>query len=125
HREPPELAAPDYQSLVEQAALFQVLQQARDRLVRLAGELLVVALDVDMAVPRALVFHPPGVDLDEPHPALDQAAGGEALPREVVASRVADAVELLDRSRLRIDVDRLGRGRLHAVGQLVTLDPRR
>ena len=56
-RQPAELAAPDHQGLVEQPALFEVLQQAGDRLIGLAGELLVVALDVDVAVPGELVLH--------------------------------------------------------------------
>ncbi len=43
----------------------------------------------------------------------------------MIATRVADPVEPLDRTRLGVQVDRLGRGRLHPVGQLVTLDPRR
>ena len=38
-RQPAELAAPDHQRLVEQAALVEVRQQAGDRLVGLAGEL--------------------------------------------------------------------------------------
>ena len=69
-----------------------------DRLVGLAGELFVIALDVDVAVPRAFVFHAPGVNLDEPHSALDQPAGRQALACEVVAARVADAVKLAGRN---------------------------
>ena len=93
HGEAAEFAPPDHQRLVEQTALVQVRQQARDRPVRLAGELLVVALDVGVAVPGELVVHAPGVDLDEAHAALDQSAGGEALAGDVVAARVADAIE--------------------------------
>ncbi len=36
---------------------------------------------------------PPGVDLDEADAALDQAAGRQALPGDVVAAGVVDAVE--------------------------------
>ena len=50
-RQPAELAPPDHQRLVEQPALLQVGQQAGDRPVGLAGELAVVPLDVDVAVP--------------------------------------------------------------------------
>ncbi len=91
--QPAELAAPDHQRLVEQSALVEVRQQAGDRLVGLAGELLVISLDVDVAIPGELVFHAAGVDLDETHASLDQAPGRQALARDMVAARVADAVE--------------------------------
>ena len=57
--------------------------------------------------------------------ALDETAGDQALARHVVATGIADAVEALDVLGLGIEVDRLRSGRLHAVGQLVALDPRR
>ena len=93
-RQAAELAAPDHQRLVEQPALVEVGQQAGDRLVGLAGELLVVPLDVGVAVPGELVVHAARVDLDEADAALDQAAGRQALAGDVVATRVVDAVEL-------------------------------
>ena len=47
-----ELAAPDHQRVVEQAALLQVGEQRGDGLVALAGQLAVVDLDVVVVVPR-------------------------------------------------------------------------
>ena len=47
---------------------------------------------------------PPRVNLHEAHAALDQPAGDQALPGEVVAARVVEAVELCvagSASRLR------------------------
>jgi len=67
-----ELAGADDQGAVEEAALFQICQQSGDRDVRFAGELAVIAGDIDMAIPRALVFHSAAEDLDEAHAALDE-----------------------------------------------------
>ena len=94
----------------------------RDRRIGLAGELRVVGLDVLMAVPTPFVLHAAGINLHEADAALDQPAGHEALPGEVVAPLLADAVQLVDVLRLLVDVDRLGRGHLHAIGQLKALD---
>src|ERR1700722_4068305 len=48
----PEFASPNDQGLVEQAALFEVLEQGPDRLIALAGEPAMIDLDVVVAVPR-------------------------------------------------------------------------
>ena len=93
-RQAAEFAAPDHQGLVEQPALVEVGEQAGDGLVGLAGELLVVALDIDVAVPGELILHAAGVDLDEADAPLDQAAGGQALAGNVLAARIVQAVEL-------------------------------
>ena len=94
-RLPAELAAPDDQRLVEQAALLQVLEQAGDRLVGVAGVLGVVLDDVAVGVPVVVVVGAAGVELDEAHAALDQPAGQQALAAEVVGLLLVDAVELL------------------------------
>ena len=101
---------------------LEVGQEGGDGLVGLAGELAVVAGDVDVAVPAPLVLHAAAVDLHEAHAALDHAAGHEALLGEVGAARVVEAVEVLHLARLAADVERLGGGHLHAVGQLERLD---
>ena len=66
---------------------------------------------------------PPRVDLHEAHAALDQPPGDQALLGEVrrtsgCRGRRASCVA---RGSL-VDVERLGRGHLHAVGQLEALD---
>ena len=68
-----ELAAPDHQRVVEHAALFQVLDQRGRSLVDLRGGSLDVLLDRAVMVPVAMV------ELDEPHAALGQAAGQQAV----------------------------------------------
>ena len=73
-RRPAELAAPDDQRLVQQAALLQVRQQGRDRLVGLPGVVAVVQ-DVAVVVPRLAVAV---IDLRHAHAALRQPAGHQA-----------------------------------------------
>ena len=63
-------------------------------------------------------------DLDEPHPALHQAAGAQTLERiealEVVGA--IEAVEAASGGRFGGDVGDLGNGGLHAEGRLVVLN---
>ena len=51
------LAAPNHQSIVQQPALLEIGKQCGNRLVGLTGELAVVTFDINVAVPRPLVFH--------------------------------------------------------------------
>ena len=77
HRRAAELAAPDDQRVVEHAALLQVLDQRRRA--AWSTSLAVPAmslLDVAVVVPVAVV------ELDEPHAALGQPAGQQAVGRE-------------------------------------------
>ena len=119
-----ELAAPDDQRLVEQAALLQVLEQAGDRLVGVAGVLGVVGDHVGVGVPVVVVVGAAGVDLDEPHAALDQPPGQQALAAEVGGLGLVDAVQRQRVSRSPGEIDRLGGVLLHLEGQLVAGDPR-
>ncbi len=92
-----ELAHPDNQRVVEQAAIVEVLHQGGHRAVE---DLAQVALAVDRAavrVPVARVHH-----LDETDAVLDQAAGAEALPAERSV-----AVQFADAQRLLLDLERL------------------
>ena len=121
HRRAAELAAPDDQGLVEQAAALQVLEQAGDRLVHRAAEswrgcLSMSAVGVPLAAGAA-------VELDEPHAALDQAAGQQAVPADGLGRRIVQAVEGERLGGLARQVDGLGGLGLHAEGQLVALDP--
>ena len=117
-----ELAAPDHERLVEQAAALEVLEQARDRLVGAARVELVVHLEVAVRVPRLVVVAAAGVDLHESHAALNQPPREQQLVAELAGAVLVAAVELLGLLRLVREVDGLGRGRLHAVRELVALD---
>ena len=123
-RQPAELAAPDDQRRVEQAALLAGRSAApaigcrsRRRSRRWLSAMLVWPSQLRSFSIAA------GVDLHEAHAALDQPAGDQALLGEVRALRVVEAVELLRSAAVsRVDVERLGGGHLHAVGQLEALD---
>ena len=78
-----ELAAPDDQRLVEQAAALEVGDQPGDRPVGVAGVLGVVGDEVGVGVPVVVVVGTAGVDLDEPDAALDQPPSDQALAAEV------------------------------------------
>ena len=121
-RQAAELAAPDDERFVEEPAAGEILEQRGDRPIGLGGEAGVIAEDVGMTVPAALVLLAAGVDLDEAHAALDEPTGDEALLREVAAGGIVEAVEVVRLPRLAREVERLGRGHLHAVRQLEALD---
>jgi hypothetical protein len=102
------------------------------------GERAVVALHIFVRIPvaarEAVVVATP--DLDETHAALEQAAGGEAFLGEMNVSSVGadsfgpglraavEAVEFQHVRGLGLEVERLGRGELHARGEFVAADAR-
>src|SRR5262249_28265647 len=77
-RRAPELAGPDDERRIEQAARLEVPEQAGDRLIDGAGVVLVAAAQVAVLVP-AVVADVRAGQLDEPGAALDQPAGDQAL----------------------------------------------
>ena len=88
-----ELAGPDDQRLVEQAAGLEILQQRGDRLVDLARLAQRAGVRVVVVVP-VLAVAAAGDDLHETHAALDQPAGDQAARAEVARDVVVEAVEL-------------------------------
>ncbi len=119
HGHAAELAAPDDEGAVEQAAAFQVGEQGGDGLVGLGAHGGVVGFDVVVRVPAGEVA---GVELNEADPALDEAAGEEASGAEVGGDGVVEAVEAAGGGGLAGEVDGLGGGGLHPVGEFVRLD---
>src|SRR5207248_995912 len=115
-----ELAAPDDQRLVEHSALLQIADQARNRLVGRAAKGTLGA-DVAVGIPGA-VAAAGMADLDEADAALGQAAREQELPAKVVRRRLLDAIKVAHMPWLLGQVDGLGRGKLHARGQLVGMD---
>ena len=111
-----ELAAPDDERLVEQAAALEVGQQGGDGLVGFAGEASVLHFEVVMAVPGLSVTVP---ELDEAYAAFGESAGDEELPSQ---DRVA--VHLAGLLVLTADVEGVGRLELHPVGHLEGMGPR-
>ena len=70
-RRPPELASPDHQCGIEQAALLQILEQAGDGFVGSLTRPSVVGSKIGVTVPRLLLEK----DLHEPDPPLGQPTG--------------------------------------------------
>ena len=98
HRRAPELAAPDDQRVVEQAALLQVGEQRVDRLVGLLAQARQL-LD-DVLAERGAVRVPAAViELHEAHAALDQPPRQQAVVGERRLARLG-AVQLVDAGRL-------------------------
>ena len=122
-REAAELPSPDNERLVEEPAPVEILQERRDRAVGLGGEAGMVAADVGMAVPALLVLLTTGIDLHESHAALHEAPGGQALPGEMAAGGVVEAVEIERLAGFGGEIEGLRGGHLHPVGELVALDP--
>jgi hypothetical protein len=121
-RESAEFTAPDDKCVFEKTAGGHIGQQCSDGFVSFPGELAVVAFDVVMAVPRSLIFHATGVNLDEADATFDKSAGGEALAGEVIALGVTDAVEILGGLSFLGEVQSFGCGHLHAVGEFEAFD---
>ena len=65
-----EFTAPDDESALEQAALFEIVDEAGDPAVGLPAEIAMVLFEVAVGVPFVVA-----IDLDEPDASLDQAAG--------------------------------------------------
>ena len=116
HGRAAELAAPDHQHLVEEPALLEVRQKSGNGLVPFRGELAVMSNDVLVVVPRLTRATP---YLNESHPALEQAASDQELPR-----LRARPVQSTNRFGLAADIKGFGGLALHAVSQLERLDPR-
>ena len=113
-----ELAAPDDERAIEQAALFEIGDESGDGLVDAADEIAMSALDVVMAVPRAVV------ELHEAHAFFHQLASEETFATEGVGGVAADAVEILGGLGFLREVEGLGDLHLHAEGELVVIHAR-
>ena len=87
----PELATPDHERLIEQAAPLQVTEQDRRHPVAVGAELAVAIVVIGVGVPRLIVILTQVVDLHEADAALGQAAGEQAGAAEIaVAIHLAD-----------------------------------
>ena len=96
---------------------FRSRKQGRDRAIdfeRVAGD---VFLETAVLVPLVAVR-----DLHEPHAALREPPRHQALAAEVSRRLVVESVKLARRGGFAGDVLHLGRGRLHAEGQLERRD---
>jgi hypothetical protein len=117
-RRPAELAAPEHERILEQAA------RLRGRASRPAMGTSTSAAFWAWSRFRSLVLVPlVGVrDLDEPHARFREAAGHEALAAEVLRNGVIEAVELFGGLGFVAEVLQFGGFGLHAEGEFKGLD---
>ena len=113
-----ELARPEDERVVEQAAAAEVLDQ---RGLRLIDRLALQPDLLGQVVVRVPAAH---VELDEAHAALGEAPGEEAVRRERAGLANVGAVEREGLLALSGEVDELGHRHLHAVRHLVLRDAR-
>ena len=130
------LGGPQDDRVLQQASLLEVLDQGRDGCGHAHGERTVVLGDVLVGIPiatrEAVVVARP--NLDEAHPSLNQATGGQAFPTHDVGflacidfggpllGGVVDSVVFLDPGGFLREVQRLRCRQLHAGGQFIGAD---
>ena len=118
HRRAAEFASPQEERVVEQAALLQILDQRRARLVHVLRRHRHVLLDVAVMIPRAMI------KLNHPHTALGEPPGHEAVRREAAVARLLDAIGVEHVLRLIAEVGQLRHRGLHAERQFVLRNTR-
>ena len=120
-----EFTHPDKQRTVEQAAGFEVGQKRGDGLVDGLGIFFVAVLEPAVLIPAIAIAAGAG-ELNEPHAALHQPAGDEAVAAECagVAEFRVEAVILFGLLGLALEIHQLRHGRLHAEGQFLICDGR-
>ena len=87
HRRASKFAAPEHQRFVEHTSLFQVGQQRRDRTIDFLALARQLGGQVPMVIPIGVI------QLHDPHAALDEPAGQQAVVRKRCSARLG-AVEL-------------------------------
>ena len=124
-----EFASPDDERAVEQAAGFEVFDEARDGLVHLPSHVAMAFLDLSMLIPgvrglAAAELLGEAAQLDEAHAALDETARQQALHAVGFAGAVGTvhAVEFLGGFGFAREIAEVGHGGLHAPGHLVVLN---
>src|SRR5439155_19594760 len=117
-----ELAGPDNERLLQQAATFKVGEEGGDGLIGFAAVKGVVLADVGMSVPVFVVVAAAGVDFDKAHAALDKPAGEQAAAAKVLGHGVVQTVEFFRFHGFLTQIHGLGSIGLHAEGELVAGD---
>lgn len=117
-----ELGGPQYEGVVQHAALFEIGDEGGGGLIDVVGE---VGVLFHVAV-RVPVGAGAGVDeFDETDAALGETAGDEALPSEVgtgAFDRAVEAVEMADVGGFLAEVEGFGGGLLHLESGLEGFD---
>ena len=127
YRTAAEFGRPDDERVVEHAAVFEILDERRDGAVHRRCLRVVVLPHVLVAVPvdpraaeRTAVE-----ELNEPHAALKQPAGHQAIAGKTLVCRVVDAIERPHGRRLVGEARGLRDAHLHSRCQFIRSQPRR
>src|SRR5687767_3549804 len=108
-----EFTAPNYQSVIEQTSLLEILDERRTGPVTRFRSIGHVLLDVVVMVPGAMI------KLNESHSAFGEAAGEQAVRSEAAVARFLHAIHLKHLLRLRFEIGEFRNGALHAKGKFV------
>src|SRR5262249_32829207 len=120
-----EFAGPNNERLLEQAARFEIGEQARYRLIDGARIVFVTLLQIRMLIPAIAARWGAG-QFDEAHTAFNQPSRDQTLSAKDLRlrERGIDSVESLGRVRFALEVHQLRHRRLHPKRGLVVLDRR-
>src|SRR5438105_3007288 len=123
---PSELACPDDQRRLQQAASLQILDESGNRLIGVQGVLLMPLLQIAVLVPGAVRRARRTGDLDKAHTALDQPPCAQTLnPVQSLGRHLrVNAVEPFRLRALPGQAEDVRHQRLHAIGHLVIADGR-
>ena len=94
-RHPTKFAAPDDQSLIQQASTFQVRQQACNRKIDFTRMLTMIGFDALVSIPGFLQMASTGIKLYETNSTLHQSTCDQAIAAEFVGWMATDSVEIL------------------------------
>ena len=116
HGSAAELAAPDDEGVVEQAALFEVFDQGGAGLVGSLAVLLDGFGEIAMLVPGFVK------ELNEAHPTFGEAAGKQAVAGITGSVDVLDAIHVEDVLRLLGEIHQLWSAGLETISHFIALD---
>ena len=121
---PTKLTAPHHQGFIEQAALLEVFQQARNGAIGTACMPGVVELEITMRIPVVIVVSTSGIQLNKTNATFHQPTGHQAFSTKRIGLRLPDPIQIENALTLLTEVYRFRGLTLHAIGELKLIDPR-
>ena len=110
-----ELGAKDDERRVEQAATFQIFEQAADGAIDLRCQAVITFFDIGVGIPFPSPARPV-VELHKADATFNEPAGCKAALAKFACLRAVETIELMCFGSLCSQVDRIGNGALHAEG---------
>src|SRR5882672_8258664 len=118
HGSAAEFAAPDDEGVIEQAALFKILDQSRGSLIDVFGCAGHVLFDFTMMIPGAMI------KLNEADASFSETARQETVRSETAVARLFQTVHFQELFRFVAEIGEVRQGGLHAESQFVLADAR-